>query len=781
MTLCAARLSPNPTNMQQLLLQYAMRSHEMGSEILLAALQSAATSGEEGVENNERVKRMMGVNGMNESEMSMILRERSINSSSYFTNELELRNGSSNSILNNGHFLNEEGNRRPSSVADCKYIDTLLSMPCYLNINALGVFGSSAEVSGSLAALEAVRLYGTVGGGGDEGGEGDEEGGDGGYHRYFVPHDCDGRPVLSGEDSRSKSGNSCGSGFGNNIIDPRSIVCLVLGEGRTPRTAILASQHYCWTTIAIDPTLSEEWDGYHDDAPNFVGYGGSLAEFMDDYDDGTGMIVGRRRNSDLAESMNSTMREYPPRHLVIIAIQPLHSSPAVRLRDNGHINELRARYGDVPTTLVSLRPIPETNWFSPSARMEDGTVGPRRSKLEEDMGYEPNFSYVDEGIFSECRQVEVWNFHNADDDDDDDYYSDEEAYEDGEDGVAEAAGEEKEAMEEERLGPIDTENEEAHTRNASKKTIGEEQAQQRVKSDHHHHVPPAKQSPKKKNEWLEARVAEYKNQQRKAKKYNEEHNESFNTLSTKGTVDTRRVSEVLENPHDIANQCRGHDELDNSSVWSPQDEDALNRVWDKAMSVYDEQQSQSSHQQQDNDNAKRNTHENLPAGWNAFVDPASGDYYYANSETGESTWDLPSCSPNDVVVSCQDEHDRDDASMASKMSELTSEDQPNAAAANNKGADTPPSMQYKPKQNPRLSTILDNDSQSHLDDQSSVSSGIAALNRWNMSDTNLSSHSNDTPGSQERRGSPSLKQQPWHKKDDDEMGNGDSFMFDDYY
>ena len=63
---------------------------------------------------------------------------------------------------------------RPPNVADCKYVDLMLSMPSYLNLSAFGVFGSSRDTSVSVAALEAVRLYGTVpgGGGGAGGGRG---------------------------------------------------------------------------------------------------------------------------------------------------------------------------------------------------------------------------------------------------------------------------------------------------------------------------------------------------------------------------------------------------------------------------------------------------------------------------------------------------------------------------------------------------------------------------------------------------------------------------------
>lgn len=43
----------------------------------------------------------------------------------------------------------------------------------------------------------------------------------------------------------------------------------------------------------------------------------------------------------------------------------------------------------------------------------------------------------------------------------------------------------------------------------------------------------------------------------------------------------------------------------------------------------------------------------LPAGWIALVDPASGNYYYANQMTGESTWERPQFVPEASVQSFQ--------------------------------------------------------------------------------------------------------------------------------
>ncbi|EED93163.1 predicted protein [Thalassiosira pseudonana CCMP1335] len=266
---------------------------------------------------------------------------------------------------------------RPTHIADCKFIDSMLSMPCYPNLNTLGLFTSSRDVSVSMAALEAVRLYGTLG------------------ENCFVPHDMNGEKVASRKKCGGGSIDSINrSGMKDTGVNPKGVICLVIGEGRTPRTAVLASQHYGWTALAIDPNLSEEWDGFHDDIPGFTGYCGSTNDFMDN-----------------AVEFTETMVEYSNdsvEHLVIIGIQM--TKDQMRLRGRSDINAIRARYEDVPTTLVSLSPIRKAT-LAPKRR-----TGQCGSKLEKDVGYEPNCSYIDEGVFSACRLVEVWNFHNAEDD-----------------------------------------------------------------------------------------------------------------------------------------------------------------------------------------------------------------------------------------------------------------------------------------------------------------------------------------------------------------------------
>ena len=274
MTVSAVKLKSMPET-EQLLLDYASRGVQQG---LLAIEQGRVQQG-------QQVAGYLSSNNNSSSEMNnnnsgaLIVRQNTADGNGSITGkELTLfNNGQSPNNNNNmesytnimglsppsardvnttfsGRSYSHTDSDRPSNIANCKYIDALLQLPCYLNLNAFGIYKSSQDVSVSMSCLEAVRLYGTL----DE--------------RYFVPHDVDGVPIVDDDkNKKSKGGDRRSSLQTNNAqiddtpVNPKSVVCIVLGEGSTPRTAILASQHYGWTTIAIDPNLSEDWDGCHDD------------------------------------------------------------------------------------------------------------------------------------------------------------------------------------------------------------------------------------------------------------------------------------------------------------------------------------------------------------------------------------------------------------------------------------------------------------------------------------------------------------------------------------
>jgi len=70
-------------------------------------------------------------------------------------------------------------------------------------------------------------------------------------------------------------------------------------------------------------------------------------------------------------------------------------------------------------------------------------------------------------------------------------------------------------------------------------------------------------------------------------------------------------------------------------------------TWEKPISH--QQQQQQSVPQDDHDNVNSNNNDDeLPLGWFAAVDEQSGDTYYCNETTGETTWDRPSSSNKEV-------------------------------------------------------------------------------------------------------------------------------------
>ena len=98
--------------------------------------------------------------------------------------------------------------RRPNNFGHCDYIDMLFGMKCFPDLVSLGVFRSAKDVSESMAVLQGVMRHGNF-------------------------------------NSTSKS----------------NVLCLCIGDGCTPRTAVLACYLQGWTCVSIDPALNEEWSG----------------------------------------------------------------------------------------------------------------------------------------------------------------------------------------------------------------------------------------------------------------------------------------------------------------------------------------------------------------------------------------------------------------------------------------------------------------------------------------------------------------------------------------
>lgn len=221
--------------------------------------------------------------------------------------------------------------RRPNNHGYCDYVDDLFSLDCFPHIISLGAFTSAKDVSESMAAIKAARKHGRL---------------------------------SSSSSSKEKEKET-------------NVICLCIGDGCTPRTAILACFiEKNWDCVSIDPALRDEW---HGDAPNgvrgLVGYGGTLEDYMtirDDHEGEGGVVVGKTKRYD---------------RLLLLCV---HSH--ARLVGHASVRSIMTRYGDVPTTLISLPCCPKF----------------RSSK---DVGRVPDVHYEDDCVFSACRRVEIWNFN----------------------------------------------------------------------------------------------------------------------------------------------------------------------------------------------------------------------------------------------------------------------------------------------------------------------------------------------------------------------------------
>lgn len=146
------------------------------------------------------------------------------------------------------------------------------------------------------------------------------------------------------------------------------VKCLCIGDGSTPRSAALACFTKKWDCISIDPALKDEWQGEEPKSiKGLVGFRGTIEEF----------VIG----ADVDHSDHD--------YLVLLCV---HSH--ARLTGSAAIEKIMAMYNNIPTTLVSMPCCP-------------------KFRSHTDMGRGPDISYDDDCVFSACRKVEVWRFHQS--------------------------------------------------------------------------------------------------------------------------------------------------------------------------------------------------------------------------------------------------------------------------------------------------------------------------------------------------------------------------------
>jgi len=162
---------------------------------------------------------------------------------------------------------------------------------------------------------------------------------------------------------------------------PDKVLCLCIGDGSTPRTAVLAAfLHPNWKCISIDPALpSPQWTGQHKTVKRLVGYACTLEQFVL-------KTSSSSTASTIKDDNNQAEKEKNVEHLILICV---HSH--ARFIGHASLKNIRSLYGDPYTTLVSLPCCP-------------------RFRHVRDIGRKPDVRYDDDCVFSACRSVEIWNF-----------------------------------------------------------------------------------------------------------------------------------------------------------------------------------------------------------------------------------------------------------------------------------------------------------------------------------------------------------------------------------
>jgi len=221
----------------------------------------------------------------------------------------------------------------------------LFGMNCFEDIVKLGAFGSAKDVSESMAVIHAASKHGEL----------------------------------------SSTAASANDDVKNNAKQGSSaVLCLCIGDGCTPRTAVLASYTKKWTCVSIDPALSEEWQGANPkNIDGLTGFGGTLVEFM---------------SSSALSLPTLSLDTQSFSHLVLLCV---HSH--ARFVGPVTIELIRQHYGKIPTTVVSLPCCP-------------------KFRHKGDIGREPDVFYDDDCVFSACRKVEIWNYAGCSTGSNDDAY-----------------------------------------------------------------------------------------------------------------------------------------------------------------------------------------------------------------------------------------------------------------------------------------------------------------------------------------------------------------------
>ena len=189
---------------------------------------------------------------------------------------------------------------------------------------------------------------------------------------------------LASINAAVSNGAFSSSAFETGDVVPSSVLCLFLGDGSSPRTALTAAINNGWTVVSIDEKLDKSWVGRRDglcnssSAHRYVGFRGTMNKFLFE---GKQMIQSSLRDA------------HDFQHLIIICIETTSNFDRLEtLRGRCGVADLRMIYNNIPATVVSVS--------SPNL-----TQCPFQSTK--------GSSYVDNGILSANSHVKVWNFESS--------------------------------------------------------------------------------------------------------------------------------------------------------------------------------------------------------------------------------------------------------------------------------------------------------------------------------------------------------------------------------
>ena len=158
---------------------------------------------------------------------------------------------------------------------------------------------------------------------------------------------------------------------------PSFTFCLVLGDGRIPRTAVLAALQYGWSVVAIEGKLDDKWEEKPRPLQDcrFMGYKGNMSQFLSE-------------GLDDVEYSLCPISEI--KELVIICMEGGGGYDTLKsLRGRLGVSDLRVLYNNVSATIVSI------------SSEDNSDDCPLKQK--------PSHYFVDEDILSNNKLVQVWN------------------------------------------------------------------------------------------------------------------------------------------------------------------------------------------------------------------------------------------------------------------------------------------------------------------------------------------------------------------------------------